>query len=88
VERKQIGQFVDGEAPGIRLVGDTTIIPVIKEVIVKRLMLVEELHITKRTNQRTVHVHETLKHDHVTVQRSENDPPAPAASSSNLNLKQ
>ena len=46
-----VARTAEGTAPGIRLDGDTTIIPVVKEVIIKRLLLVEELHlpITKRT---------------------------------------
>ena len=71
VEKRPINQYIDGEAPGIRLEGDTTIVPVIKEVIVKRLLLVEELHITKRRTENTVPVHEVLRKEEVTVTRSE-----------------
>lgn len=54
VERVAINQFVESPPPSIRYEGETMIIPVIKEVAVveKRLMLVEELHITKRQNQK------------------------------------
>lgn len=54
VERVTINQFIDAAPPAIRYEGETMIIPVIKEVAVveKRLMLVEELHITKRQNQK------------------------------------
>ena len=38
VERKPVDQYIEGDVPGIRLVGDTTIIPVIKEVVIKRLV--------------------------------------------------
>lgn len=71
VEKKPINQYIDGDAPGIRLDGDTTIIPVIKEVIVKRLLLVEELHITKRRTESIVPVHEQLRKEEVTVTRTD-----------------
>lgn len=71
VEKRPVNQYIDGDAPGIRLDGDTTIIPVIKEVIVKRLLLVEELHITKRRTETVVPVHEQLRKEEVTVTRIE-----------------
>jgi len=41
------------ELPGVRLEGDTTIIPVVEEEIVieKRLILVEEIHVVRRTER-------------------------------------
>jgi uncharacterized protein (TIGR02271 family) len=71
VEKRPVNQYIDGDAPGIRLDGDTTIIPVIKEVIVKRLLLVEELHITKHRTETIVPVHEELRREEVTVTRSD-----------------
>lgn len=47
VERVPINEYVDTPPPAVRHEGDTTIIPVLKEVLVKRLVLVEEVHITK-----------------------------------------
>lgn len=70
VEKKSINQFVEGDLPGIRLDGDTTIIPVLKEVIIKKILLVEEIHITKRKTEHTVSVHEVLRKEEVTVERS------------------
>jgi len=72
VERKPVNKYVDGELPGIRLDGDTTIIPVIKEVVIKRILLVEELHITKRISESTVPVREKLRREEVTVERNDN----------------
>jgi uncharacterized protein (TIGR02271 family) len=48
VERVLVDQFVE-ELPEVRHVGDTLIVPVMEEVLVveKRLLLKEELHITK-----------------------------------------
>ncbi|MFL6734907.1 MAG: DUF2382 domain-containing protein, partial [Sphingomicrobium sp.] len=39
------------EAPSVRFEGDTTIVPIVKEVVVveKALMLVEEVHIRRRS---------------------------------------
>jgi stress response protein YsnF len=49
VERVPINAFVaDGATlPGVRYEGDTMIIPVVREVVVKRMLVVEELHVTK-----------------------------------------
>ena len=69
VEKKTINQYIDGEAPGMRLDGDTTIIPIVKEVIVKRLLLVEEIHITKRRTEQIIPVSEVLRKEEVTVTR-------------------
>lgn len=70
VEKKTINQFIDGDLPGIRLEGDTTIIPVLKEVVVKKTMLVEEIHITKRRTEDKVPIHEILRKEEITVERS------------------
>jgi len=72
VEKKAINQYIDGEAPGMRLDGDTTIIPVIREVVVKRLLLVEEIHITKRRTEQTVPVSEVLRKEEITITRQDN----------------
>ncbi|RPD49720.1 DUF2382 domain-containing protein [Hymenobacter sediminis] len=49
VERVPINQYVaDGATlPGVRYEGDTMVIPVVREVVVKRMLVVEELHVTK-----------------------------------------
>ena len=50
IEKIPVNKYVE-TAPQIRYEGDTMIVPVVKEVVVveKRLMLVEEVHITKNT---------------------------------------
>ena len=50
IERISINQYVDTPPPAVRHEGDTMIIPVLKEVTVveKRLLLVEEVRVTKR----------------------------------------
>lgn len=58
VKRLQKNEFVSTAPPPVRQEGDTTIISVLEEVTIveKRLLLVEEVHITK--NQ----IHEKLSH--------------------------
>jgi stress response protein YsnF len=74
VTRVPVGRFVD-EVPRVREDGDTTIIPVVEEVLVieKRLRLKEEIHVRK---QRDV-IHEpqevTLRRTEVVVDRSETE---------------
>jgi uncharacterized protein (TIGR02271 family) len=71
VEKKALNQYIDGDVPEIRQEGSTTIIPVIKEVIVKRLMLIEEIYITRHTTEHTVAVHEHLRKTEVSVERQD-----------------
>ena len=72
MERIPINEYVDTAPPASRYEGDTMIIPVIKEVLVveKRLMLVEELHITKRKTEQIVSGTEMLRKESVTIDRS------------------
>lgn len=71
VERKPINQYVDSAPPAVRQEGDVTIISVLKEVLVveKRLMLVEEVHITKQVNHYENIVTESLRKEEVRVSR-------------------
>jgi stress response protein YsnF len=70
VSRVPISRFVD-EAPVVRVEGDTTIVPVVEEVafVQKRLLLKEEVHLTKRraVEQRTARV--PVREEHVHVER-------------------
>ncbi|GAB2591536.1 YsnF/AvaK domain-containing protein [Spirosoma areae] len=72
VEHIAVYQYVD-EAPAVRYEGETMIIPVLREVLVteKRLLLIEEVHVTKRhiTDQETQEV--MLRKEEITVERSE-----------------
>ena len=78
IKRVAINKYVDEEAPQVRQEGDTMIIPVVKEVMVKRLLLVEEVHIIKEivtTNEQlnvpvrkeTVNVTRTPENEHPTA---------------------
>ena len=47
VKRVALNHYVDDNIPETRREGETTIIPVLREVVVKRTLLVEEIHITR-----------------------------------------
>ncbi len=70
VERKAVNQYVEA-VPAVRYEGDTTIISVVKEVLVveKRLMLVEELHIVKNQITSAAIVKETLRKEEIEISR-------------------
>ncbi|MBA2378931.1 MAG: YsnF/AvaK domain-containing protein [Blastocatellia bacterium] len=70
VDRVFVDQIID-EAPEVRTEGDVTIIPVVEEryVLEKRLVLVEELHISKDRKE-THHPHTvTVMKEEVEVER-------------------
>ncbi|QRR03263.1 YsnF/AvaK domain-containing protein [Dyadobacter sandarakinus] len=71
VERREINQYVEYAPEPIRQEGNVTIISVVKEVLVveKKLMLVEELHITKRETQEEKTFSQTLKKEIINVSR-------------------
>jgi uncharacterized protein (TIGR02271 family) len=62
------------ELPGVRIEGDTTIIPVVEEevVIEKRLILVEEIHVVRRTHTSTREVPVTVRAERAEVEREGN----------------
>jgi len=72
VERVPVGQVVD-IAPGVRQEGDTLIIPVLEEVLVveKRLVLKEELWVTRRQVTETEEVRVQLREEEVTLENIE-----------------
>lgn len=78
VERTTLNQYVD-EPPTTRQEGDTTIYPVVKEVLVvqKRLLLVEEIRVTRQQTQveeiQTVH----LRREEIAVARTPINPERP-----------
>jgi len=71
INHKPINQYIEN-IPAVRVEGDTTIISVVKEVLVveKRLMLVEEIHLTKTKTEKMATVTETLQKDVVDVTRT------------------
>lgn len=72
VERKEINQYIDQAPPAVRQEGNVTIISVVKEVLVveKRLMLVEELHLTKHKTSDSTTINEVLRKEEVSVTRT------------------
>jgi uncharacterized protein (TIGR02271 family) len=69
------------EVPLVRLEGTTTIVPVVEEVLVveKRLVLVEEIHIRRRSESERREIPVVLRREQARVERSEVSPSAPEA---------
>lgn len=70
IERVPINRVVERES-GPRHEGDVTVIPVFEEVLVveKRLVLKEEIRMTRRRSQSTERVTETVRRERVDIQR-------------------
>jgi uncharacterized protein (TIGR02271 family) len=83
VERVPVGRWLDAPAE-VRREGDTTVYPVVEEVLVaeKRLRLVEEVRVTRRQATRRVQERVGLRREEVVVERdaapqgSDRDPDA------------
>jgi len=69
VERVRIDRFSDTE-PQMRQDGDVLIVPVFEEVLVKRILVREELRITRKRRVDEVQELVTLKHQNVVVERT------------------
>jgi uncharacterized protein (TIGR02271 family) len=72
VRRVPVNRFVDGPVP-TRQEGDTTVVPVMEEVLVveKRLMLREEVHVTRRRVTSHERQDVTLRREEVRVLRAD-----------------
>ena len=70
VVRVPVGRVVE-VAPDVRIEGDTTIMPVLEErlVVVKQLVLVEEVHVRCRFVKDVVQTSVALRRQHVVVKR-------------------
>jgi stress response protein YsnF len=70
VTRIPVGREID-TVPEVRTEGDVTIVPVVEEVLVltKRLVLKEEVHITRRRSSKAVEVPVTLRRQRAIVMR-------------------
>jgi len=70
VERVPVDRWVDEPVP-VRQDGDTTIYPVLKEVLVfeKRLKLVEEVHVTRRRTTHHARERVNLRREEIVVER-------------------
>ncbi len=74
VERVAFGAVVDA-VPQVRIEGDVTIVPILEErlVVEKRLVLVEEIRITRRKTFRTERVEADLRKQTASVERIKKD---------------
>ena len=79
VERVAVNQYVDSP-PAVRVEGDTTVYPVLKEVVVveKKLILVEEVHVTRRQLTTNDPQHVILRREEITVDRIASETGRPA----------
>lgn len=70
VERVPVNRVVDAaDPPAVRQEGDVLVIPILEEVIEKRLVLKEELRIRKRTIVEHVEEPVTLRSEHAVIER-------------------
>jgi uncharacterized protein (TIGR02271 family) len=71
VERVPVNRAVS-QLPSVRLEGSTTIIPVVEEVVVveKRLILVEELHVRRKSVAETREIPVLIRSEQVRIDRS------------------
>jgi uncharacterized protein (TIGR02271 family) len=78
VERISKNTIVDVAPPAVRYEGDVMIVSVLKEVAVveKKIMLVEELRVTKTKIEKTETQDITLKREDVQVERTKTHPPS------------
>ncbi|WP_207420946.1 YsnF/AvaK domain-containing protein [Desertivirga brevis] len=76
VNRIEINQYVNEAPPAVRQEGNKTIIPILKEVLVveKKLLLVEEVHITRKQVKTSTTRQETLKKEEMVISRTETEP--------------
>lgn len=70
IQRVQVNKYID-TMPDVRYEGDTTIIPVIKEVVVveKKLMLVEEIHVTRTNSEVSVKVKDKIRKENIEINK-------------------
>jgi len=69
ITRIPVNQYVDDDTPSVRHEGETMIIPILKEVIVKRLMLVEEVHVSKKKYHTTASEKVNLHKEEVSIEK-------------------
>ena len=77
VKRVPKNEVVETAPPGVRYEGAIMIIPVLKEVAVieTKLMLVEEIHVTKRTTETVQTRQVVVRKEEVQVERTETKTP-------------
>lgn len=75
VDVKKIGQLMDEPGPGVRKEGDSTIYAVYREVYVKKVILEEEIWVTKLRSEQTFEDPEKLKREEVYIGKVTKKPP-------------
>jgi len=86
IERVPVNKAVNA-LPSVRLEGSTTIIPVVEEVVVveKRLVVVEEIHVRRKSTTETRQIPVTLRSERARIEQSgdagQADGPAVASAS-------
>lgn len=73
VKRVPFNQFVDEVPPAVRTEGEYTIVSVVKEVLVKRMLLVEEVHIRKDIQHREERMQIPLRKEKIKITRDKGD---------------
>ena len=84
IERRRINTAIaDGAIPQMRQEGDTLIVPVIEEMLitVKRLVLVEEVRITRTHGTQRKPQTYSLRKEHIEVERLDPEEPSAVKSS-------
>ncbi len=72
VEIERVPKNVPLDAlPSVRLEGNTTVIPVVEEVVVveKKLVLVEEIHVRRKTETRTEDIPVAIRSERAEIER-------------------
>ncbi len=70
IERKQINRVVDSPGPAVRQEGEATVYSLYKEVYVKKLILEEEVWISKKKVQKSFQGKEELKREVLDIERT------------------
>lgn len=70
IDVKKIEKIVDSLGPSVREVGNTTIFSVYREELVKQLVLVKEIHVTKKKTEKSYKGSKMLKREDIEIKRS------------------
>lgn len=84
IERVAVNRYVN-TPPQVHYEGDTMIIPVVKEVVVKQLVLAEELHIRRKEVETISPQQATLRREQVIVEREKHIDPGQGEENSRMN---
>jgi uncharacterized protein (TIGR02271 family) len=73
IEKKEFNQYIETAPPAVRYEGDTMIISVIREeaVVVKKLILVEELHVTRHNSEEMHSSTHTVRKEKIVINKIE-----------------